>query len=138
MSEYKGSCLCGAVTFSIKGQFDSFYLCYCSYCQKDSGSAHAANLFSQSAVLHWNSGLDAVMTFNLPDSCHSKSFCKHCGSAVPGSEIPGVLMVPAGSLDCEIDITPTARIFTSRQHRWVSDINRTPEYAELPDDSADE
>ena len=138
MSDYHGSCLCRAVTFSIKGQFDSFYLCYCSHCQKDSGSAHAANLFSQSAVMHWDSGLDVVTTFNLPGSRHSKSFCKHCGSAVPGSEIPGVLMVPAGSLDCEIDIKPTARIFTSRQHRWVSDINRTPEYAELPDDSADE
>ncbi|MEC8908862.1 MAG: GFA family protein, partial [Pseudomonadota bacterium] len=86
---------------------------------------------------HWNSGLNAVTTFNLPGSRHSKSFCKHCGSAVPGSEIPGVLMVPAGSLDCEIDITPTARIFTSRQHRWVSDINRALEYAELPDDSSD-
>ena len=137
MSDYQGSCLCGAVTFLIKGQFDSFYLCYCSYCQKDSGSAHAANLFSQSAVLHWKSGLDAVTTFNLPGSRHSRSFCKHCGSAVPGSEILGVLMVPAGSLDCEIDITPTARIFTSRQHRWVSDINRALEYAELPDDSSD-
>ena len=138
MSDYQGSCLCGAVTFSIKGQFDSFYLCYCSHCQKDSGSAHAANLFSQSAVLHWNSGLDAVTIFNLPGSRHSKSFCKRCGSAVPGSEIPGVLMVPAGSLDCEIDIIPTARIFTARQHSWVQSINNAREYAELPDDSADE
>ena len=125
------------MTFSIKGQFDSFYLCYCSYCQKDSGSAHAANLFSQSAVLHWNTGAEAVTTFNLPGSRHSKSFCKHCGSAVPGSEIPGVLMVPAGSLDCEIDIAPTARIFTTRQHSWVRNINSVPEYAELPDGSSD-
>ena len=138
MSDYQGSCLCGVVTFSIKGQFDSFYLCYCSYCQKDSGSAHAANLFSQSAVLHWNTGAEAVTTFNLPGSRHSKSFCKHCGSAVPGSEIPGVLMVPAGSLDCEIDIIPTARIFTARRHSWVQSINNAREYAELPDDSADE
>ena len=137
MSDYQGSCLCGVVTFSIKGQFDSFYLCYCSSCQKDSGSAHAANLFSQSAVLNWNSGLDAVTTFNLPGSRHSKSFCKHCGSAVPGSEIPGVLMVPAGSLDCEVDISPTARIFTARQHSWVRNINSVPEYAELPDGSSD-
>ena len=132
MADHQGSCLCRAVTFSIKGQFDSFYLCYCSYCQKDSGSAHAANMFSQSAVLHWNSGLDAVTTFNLPGSRHSKSFCKHCGSAVPGSELPGVLMVPAGCLDTDIDITPTARIYTARQHDWVGRLSAAPLYPELP------
>jgi hypothetical protein len=132
MADHKGSCLCGAVTFTIAGKFDSFYLCYCSYCQKDSGSAHAANLFSTSAVLRWGSGADEVTTFNLPGSRHSKSFCKHCGSAVPGSELPGVLMVPAGSLDTDIDITPTARIYTSSQSGWNFDLSNVPEFSELP------
>ena len=132
MTEYKGSCLCGAVTFTIEGKFDSFYLCYCSYCQKDSGSAHAANLFSASAVLRWDSGADEVTTFNLPGSRHSKSFCKHCGSAVPGSELPGVLMVPAGSLDTDIEITPTARIYTSSQSGWSFDLSYVPDFSELP------
>lgn len=52
MSEHYGSCLCGAVKCQIKGDFDSFYLCYCKHCQKDTGSAHAVNLFSQSAQLN--------------------------------------------------------------------------------------
>jgi hypothetical protein len=131
MADYEGSCLCGAVKFTIEGQFDNFFLCYCSYCQKDSGSAHAANLFSKSAVLHWISGAREVTTFNLPGSRHSKSFCQHCGSAVPGSELPGVLMVPAGSLDSDVDVKPTARIYTARQHGWSqADV---PEYSELPD-----
>lgn len=130
MADHQGSCLCGAVTFTIEGKFDSLYLCYCSYCQKDSGSAHAANLFSASAVLRWDSGADEVTTFNLPGSRHSKSFCKHCGSAVPGSELPGVLMVPAGSLDTDIDITPTARIYTARQHSWVGKLPESPAYPE--------
>jgi hypothetical protein len=40
-----GSCLCGAVSFEVSGAFDSFFLCHCSRCRKDTGSAHAANLF---------------------------------------------------------------------------------------------
>ncbi|HBA58685.1 MAG TPA: aldehyde-activating protein, partial [Alteromonas macleodii] len=28
MNNYKGSCLCGSVTFKIEGDFDSFYLCH--------------------------------------------------------------------------------------------------------------
>ncbi|WP_417502151.1 GFA family protein [Marinobacter sp.] len=67
MTDYVGSCLCGTVNFEIKGSFDSFYLCHCQRCQKDTGSAHAANLFSQSAKLVWRSGAEAVTSYTLPD-----------------------------------------------------------------------
>ncbi len=39
---YRGTCLCGSVTFELCGEFQSFYLCHCHRCQKDTGSAHAA------------------------------------------------------------------------------------------------
>lgn len=29
MNEHLGSCLCETVSFAIKGEFDSFYLCRC-------------------------------------------------------------------------------------------------------------
>jgi hypothetical protein len=48
---HSGSCLCGAVTFTVEGAFDRFYLCHCSHCRKDTGSAHAANLFASTAAL---------------------------------------------------------------------------------------
>src|SRR5690554_1159912 len=66
MTEHLGSCLCGTVRFKVEGAFDSFYLCHCQHCKKDTGSAHAANLFSQSAKLSWQSGADAVTSFTLP------------------------------------------------------------------------
>ena len=53
MTDHVGSCLCGTVRFKVEGEFDSFYLCHCQHCQKDTGSAHAANLFSSSAKLIW-------------------------------------------------------------------------------------
>ncbi|WP_459924039.1 GFA family protein [Desulfatiferula olefinivorans] len=33
MSITSGSCLCGEVTSEIEGDFDNFYLCYCSRCR---------------------------------------------------------------------------------------------------------
>jgi len=48
---YAGSCLCGEVRFEIEGEFERFYLCHCEFCRKDTGSAHAANLFSSTAAL---------------------------------------------------------------------------------------
>ena len=49
MADYYGSCLCGNAKFEVQGKVDGFYLCHCRHCQKDTGSAHAANLFSKSA-----------------------------------------------------------------------------------------
>lgn len=72
MSDHFGSCLCGTAKFQVQGEFDSFYLCHCQHCQKDTGSSHAANLFSQSAKLIWLAGADVVTTFALPDTRHTK------------------------------------------------------------------
>lgn len=133
MSEYSGSCLCGEVHFLVRGGFDCFYLCHCQHCQKDTGSAHAANLFSTSATLIWQSGEDSVTTFTLPGTRHSKRFCKCCGSALPGMQPDGVLIVPAGSLDSKPDIRPTAHLFTSSKADWDGEWDDIPRFERLPD-----
>jgi hypothetical protein len=69
-----GSCLCQQTKFEIAGDFESFYLCHCKHCQKDTGSAHAANLFSTTAKLTWLSGETKVKSFNLVGTRHSRSF----------------------------------------------------------------
>lgn len=133
MTEHVGSCLCGTVRFEVKGDFDSFYLCHCQYCQKDTGSAHAANLFSQSAELIWTSGVDAVTSFTLQGTYHSKSFCTLCGSALPSTQKAGLLVVPAGCLDTKISILPTAHIFTSRKATWDGVLGEVPKFDGLPE-----
>ena len=132
MSKHSGSCLCGAVRFDLEGAFDSFFLCYCRHCQKDTGSAHAANLFSQSASLTWRSGEDAVTAFTLPGTRHSKSFCRHCGSALPGVQLAGVV-VPAGCLDTAVSMAPTAHIFTASKAGWDGEFPDAPRFAGLPE-----
>lgn len=133
MTDHVGSCLCGTVRFKVEGEFESFYLCHCQFCQKDTGSAHAANLFSSSAKLIWQSGTDAVTCFALPGSRHNKSFCKLCGSALPNTQIAGLLVVPAGCLDTEITMLPTAHIFLSSKAPWDGELGEVPKFERLPD-----
>lgn len=133
MTKHVGSCLCGTVKFEVHGDFDNFYLCHCEYCQKDTGSAHAANLFSQSAKLVWRSGADAVTAFTFPGTSHNKSFCKLCGSALPSTQIQGLLVVPAGCLDTEILMAPTAHIFLSSKAKWDEGLGNAPEFEGLPE-----
>ena len=134
--EVTGSCLCGDVKFEVYGKFESLYFCHCKYCQKDTGTAHASNLFSTTAKLEWKTGEDKVKTFQLPSTKHIKSFCCNCGSALPSLQMHNTLVVvPAGSLDQEIAIKPTAHIFTSSSATWESDVANTPSYKKYPPDN---
>lgn len=118
-----GQCLCGAVKFRISGDFESFFLCHCGHCRKDSGSAHSANLFSSSAKISWLSGEENIKQFRLSGSQHVKCFCTDCGSALPFSQAnDGVLVVPAGSLDSPTGIWPDAHICSSCRASWGNDL----------------
>jgi hypothetical protein len=131
---YLGSCLCGEVSFEVDGEFDSFFLCHCEHCRKDTGSAHAANLFSSSARLKWLSGENLVKTFDYKSSGHIKGFCGKCGSALPNIQMEGALLVvPAGSLDVDVHIKPTGHIFCANRANWDSGLENVQEFEKLPD-----
>ncbi|GHA16930.1 aldehyde-activating protein [Devosia pacifica] len=133
MSETTGSCLCGAVRFEISGAFQSFFLCHCSRCRKDTGSAHAANLFAPAATLNWVSGQASVKTYRVPDSRHAKSFCNICGSALPSIQAEGAMVVvPAGSLDSAIAIRPNAHVCFASRAEWDGDLEALPKLDGLP------
>jgi len=129
---HQGSCLCKKVQFEITGDFDGFYLCHCSRCRKGTGSAHAANLFSKSAQLSWVSGRDQVKTFHLEGTRFQKSFCENCGAALRSMHESGRLLVPAGCLDSELSLRPTAHIFSESRALWDKDLETVKAFAKLP------
>lgn len=132
-SKYAGSCLCGETRFEIAGEFEQFFLCHCEYCRKDTGSAHAANLFSTTATLQWVAGKENATLFNLSSTRHSRCFCSVCGSALPHLQMGGqLLIVPAGSLDSEITIKPNAHIFVASRAGWDQGLERVPMLERFP------
>lgn len=133
ISETQGSCLCGQVKFQIEGSFESFFFCHCKFCQKDTGSAHAANLFSTTARLNWLQGEDKVTAYHLPNTRHVKAFCATCGSAMPNLQMGGqLLVVPAGCLDSNVQIKPNAHIFCSSRASWDHDLEKVPKFEKAP------
>jgi len=132
-NSHNGSCLCGTASFEIDGEFESFFLCHCEYCRKDTGSAHAANLFSSSARLKWISGEDKATLFNLPSTRHSRCFCSICGSALPSVQMNGkLLVVPAGSLNSEVTLRPSAHIFVASRASWDNALEQVPLVDKFP------
>lgn len=130
--KHKGSCQCGAVRFEIVGDFERFFLCHCGRCRKDTGSAHAANLFSSTARLRWLSGEALAKTYSVPSTRHQKSFCTECGSALPRTHASGGIVVPAGSLDSALGQRPDAHIFFASKAAWDERLQDIRRFGELP------
>jgi len=130
--KYSGSCLCKKVTFELEGHLSGFFLCHCSRCRKATGSAHGANLFSKTATFRWVSGKEHAKTFRLEGTRFARTFCDVCGSALPTVEENVRIVVPAGSVDCDVDRRPDAHIFMSSKANWDKDFEQVAKFEGLP------
>ncbi|MFM9735658.1 GFA family protein, partial [Streptomyces niveiscabiei] len=80
------------------------------------------------------SGENQVKTYQLPRTQHIKSFCSNCGSAVPNIQMNNTLVVvPAGCLNQDITIKPTAHIYKSSEAAWAKNLDKVQSYDQLPE-----
>jgi hypothetical protein len=129
-----GSCLCGEVSYAIKGNMGIFQYCNCSRCRKFTGSAFASNLFVAPVDFIWLKGEALVGRYELPEAKHfATSFCKKCGSSLPWLAQSGrTLIVPAGTLDDDPQIKPMQRVYCASRADWYQAPEALPSYDELP------
>lgn len=76
---YKGSCLCGAVTFEVSCALPGPDACHCTQCRKWTGHFLAGTDVPRSAVtIH---GGDNVTWFQSSEKAR-RGFCSRCGSSL--------------------------------------------------------
>ncbi len=85
--QLEGSCLCGAVKFSVKANAPAPFLrCYCSICRKTAGGGgYAINLGAKADSLTIE-GEEHISLFHAvidgEESPAKRRFCARCGSAL--------------------------------------------------------
>ena len=130
-----GSCLCGAVRYTIHGAAQRFYHCHCRRCRKATGTGHASNLLvTPLASLAWLAGEELLRRYKVPEAERFHNcFCAHCGSPMPRAvpELDAVV-IPAGSLDVEPPLQPQARIFWDSRAPWSCSGDGIPVFPEYP------
>ena len=92
----KGACNCGAIGFKIHSDLSSVIICHCSICRKATGSNGIAVLVVDNEKFEWTGGEDLINSWKKPDSDWEISFCRRCGSPVPGVNDETRMFVPAG------------------------------------------
>ena len=134
MQTLTGSCLCGALRYSLTGEPDRFYHCHCLRCRKSSGTGHATNLFVKGDTLAWTGDTGLIKSYKLPEAKRfTRTFCAICGGPLPRA-LPemNLVFIPAGTLDVEPNILPQARIFMGSKAAWSCTGDEMPRFDEYP------
>ncbi|MFW2374410.1 MAG: GFA family protein [Gammaproteobacteria bacterium] len=130
----KGSCLCGSVHYEVTGEAKRFHHCHCQRCRKASGTGHGSNLLmTPHTSITWTKGVELLARYKVPEAERFfNCFCQNCGGPMPRvvPELDGIL-IPAGSLDTELPLSPQARIFWDSRADW-SCADDLPVYSEYP------
>ena len=118
-----GECLCGIVSWQMKGPYEFFGMCQCSRCRKVTGAAFATNLFVKPEQFLWLSGENKRGEYTLPlPNTFRNAFCNKCGSRVPRQTAKGWMLLPLGSTMEAPNISPTL-VQLEDHTEWFTKLN---------------
>jgi hypothetical protein len=94
---HTGSCLCGAVTFTVNGPMKAITFCHCGQCRRQTGLYYASsNAVADDVTVV---GEENVTWYHSSEAGR-RGFCRHCGSALFWkAEGRSEISIMAGSLD---------------------------------------
>lgn len=129
----EGSCLCGDVAYEYEGAALRMLHCHCTRCRRGRSAAHATNLGVAVDRFRWIRGEAQVQVYKVPEArFFAVAFCTRCGAETPRiSTERGLAVVPAGSLDTDPGIRPTAHIFVGSKASWFPITDDLPQFSEM-------
>ena len=108
-SKHYGRCLCGAVTFKIKGELRQVLVCHCSQCRRSSGHQWAATAAPVEAI---EIDCQNTLSWYRSSSKAKRGFCRRCGSSLFWQEDGSrSLSIAAGSLDVPTGLSTQEHIY---------------------------
>jgi hypothetical protein len=110
MSDPKtGSCLCGAVRYSVAGPLRPVVYCHCTQCRKQTGHFVAATAAADADLTVTGEG---SITWFAASPIARRGFCKSCGSLLFWkSNVSTRTSIMAGSMDKPSGLKARAHIF---------------------------
>jgi hypothetical protein len=120
----EGGCQCGAVRYRYEGEVLNIFVCHCTDCQKQSGSAFGMGLWLYESELRRLSGKLRTWVRRLPSNQDMLcEFCETCGTRVfhtsESNRAAGIISIKPGTLDDTSWLEPFTHIWTTRAQPWV-------------------
>ena len=128
---HQGGCLCGGVRYRTTGTPNDTNVCYCTQCQRQSGSPLPA--FANFNLDQFELVRGELGSYRASDIA-SRQFCSNCGSWLFWVQDGGTrISITLGSFDDPSNFpTPDYEIWTEHRIKWLSNI---PGAASYPGDN---
>jgi hypothetical protein len=112
-TQHTGRCLCGAVSYVVRGPLRAAIACHCSQCRRTSGH-YAVMTSAQASDVVVTAG-DALSWYRSSDSAE-RGFCRICGSNLFWRQFASpTWSITAGTLDTPTGIVMQKHIFVADQ-----------------------
>ena len=130
-----GSCLCGGISYRIRGGVGNLTYCHCSMCRKAQGSA-----FGSYAPVSWGAfevvnGEELIREYRSSAEV-TRTFCGCCGSTLQFiRDGRGGFGIAVGTLNEDPGGRATAQIWTQNKAPWWNLHDEPPCYNTIPAES---
>lgn len=130
----RGGCLCGAIRYEVKAEPQAVVICHCTHCQRASGSAFSVNLLVREGDYEQLGETKSFLDTGDSGLSSYRHFCGGCGSPVmtKAMNLPGMVLVKAGTLDDPQGLRPQAEIYTDHAAKWHAPVAGAARFAQAP------
>ena len=135
-NDLSGSCQCGAITFAVAAPALLTYACFCTSCQKRTGSAFSMGLIIPTDALQLSGELSAWSRTSDDGNTNTRYSCADCGNIIygVGESSPGLAKLQAGLLDDTRELEPEVYIWARSKQAWVTLPQHARPFDTQPDD----
>src|SRR5574342_582082 len=119
---HSGSCLCGAIRYTVDVPVTELRACHCVHCQKTSGAGGSVNAVIPSSAFRITHGNPRRYEAHADSGrILYRHFCGDCGSPIYSQRAtaPETLVVRAGTLDDAPDMKIATTIWTKSKRSWA-------------------
>ena len=122
----RGSCLCGAVRFTVDGELNGGDACHCTQCRKHSGHYFASTDIPKSALTV--EGEDNLRWYQSSERVR-RGFCGQCGSSLFWDPVESEkIAVAMGAFDDPTGTRLHMHIFTSQKGDYYDIADGLPQH----------
>ena len=130
-----GGCQCGAVRYESDGEMTGLYICHCSECRRQSGSAFGISVIVPRDGLRVTRGAPDFWTRATDSGGRLKcAFCPACGARLwhASESKTKTVSIKGGTLDDPPDLASAVHIWTSRKLPGVTLPDNVQQFRQEP------
>ncbi len=131
---HSGSCLCGAITFTVEGDLPAPDACHCTQCRKQSGHVWASTDVPNDKLTI--NGGEHVTWFQSSEKVQ-RGFCSICGSVLFWDPIHhDRIAIAMGAFDAPTGTRLAVHIHVASKGDYYDIADDVPQYATAPPKAA--